>query len=130
MKYTIAMLLVGCVLVRSASAEFIIRTDTTLNFRITDLVGSVSIFDGVAGPTTVEIVDGAVITPDVSVTDHSVLNLRGGETQSGVGAGGFATINVYGGLVAGEDLIVIGHSTANIYGGILGDGIQAPVLGS
>lgn len=125
MKYAIAMLLVGCTMIRSASAEFIITTDTTLNFYIDYDVGPVSIFDGVAGPTTVEIVDGADIEPHVSVSNHSVLNLWGGVTQRGVGAGDFGTINIFGGLHADEDLTMGDTSTANIYGGVLADDIHA-----
>ncbi|MCH8046874.1 MAG: hypothetical protein IID44_24490 [Planctomycetes bacterium] len=125
MKYAIAMLLVGGVMVRSASAEIIITTDTTLDFFIGLREGPVIIRDGPAGPTTVDIVDGANIQPGVIAKERSVLNLRGGITERGVGGNDQSTINIFGGLVGGEDVVVRGQSTANIYGGIFGDDISA-----
>ncbi|MCH8046586.1 MAG: hypothetical protein IID44_23005 [Planctomycetes bacterium] len=126
MKYMIAMLLIGCVMVRAASAELIITTDTTLDFRIGQLEGPVQIFDGPDSPTTVEIVDGAHITPNIHVRGQSILNMRGGITESFILGHDNSTINIFGGDVAkGEDIEMDDNSVANIYGGHFGDDIEA-----
>jgi hypothetical protein len=126
MKYAIAMLLICCSLVGPTSAELIIVSDTTLDSRIGQLEGPVQIFDGPNSPTTVEIVDGAHITPNIHVRGHSVLNMRGGITESFILGHDNSTINIFGGDVAkGEDIEMDDNSVANIYGGHFGDDIEA-----
>lgn len=122
MKYTIAMLLVGCVLVRAASAE-IITMDTTLDSLHTG--GTIEIYDGPDSPTTVEVVDGAIIGVNIHVRGNSELNLRGGITASFILGHDNSTINIFGGEVAqGEDIEMDDNSVANIYGGHFGDDIE------
>ena len=126
MKYAITMLLVGVWMVGSASAELIIVSDTTLDFTHLAFEGSIRIFDGPDSPTTVEVVDGAVIGGNIHVWGRSVLNMRGGFTAGVIFGHDGSTINIFGGIVAdGEDIRTFDNSVANIYGGHFGDDIQA-----
>ncbi len=128
MKYAMTMLLVYVGMVGSASAELIIVSDTTLDSRLPAGFdgGPIRIFDGPDSPTTVEVVDGAVIGADIDVRGHSVLNLRGGITAGFIFGHDNSTVNIFGGLVAdGEDVSMFDDSVANIYGGRFGDDIRA-----
>ncbi|MCH8048418.1 MAG: hypothetical protein IID44_32380 [Planctomycetes bacterium] len=124
MKCAVALLLVCCWMVSSASAELIITTDTTIDFRI-GLIGGVEIFDGPNSPTTVDIVEGGIVGTDIRVHGNSVLNHRGGHTGGVIYGLDNSTINVYGGLVASDDIVMLDQSVANIYGGHFGDDIEA-----
>ena len=123
MKYALTMLLVGCSFASPVGAE-IITMDTTIDSP--HALGRVLIFDGPQSPTTVEVVDGAVIPNSIEVYGRSVLNIRGGVTNSFVEGYDSSTINIFDGLVAtGEDVNMFHDSVANIYGGHFGDDIRA-----
>jgi hypothetical protein len=103
-----------------------IDTNTTLNSLILQFEGPVDIVDGSNPPTIVEIVDGADIRPNVHVRGQSVLNIRGGLSDSFVIAHDTATLNIFNGLVAaGEDIVAYDSSITNIYGGLFGDDLAA-----
>ena len=125
MKYALAMALISCWIVPSASAELIIVSDTTIDYHV--MAGeTVQIFDGPNSPTTVEIVEGARVSPSINVWGHSVLNMRGGITHSFIFGRDHSTVNIFGGDVAtGEDISMFDDSVANIYGGHFGDDIRA-----
>ena len=126
MKYAITMLLVCCWMVRSASAELIITSDTTIDFTHLAFAGSIRIYDEPDSPTTVDIVDGAIIGGNIHVWGNSILNHRAGFTAGVIFGHDNSTINIFGGVVAdGEDIRTFDDSVANIYGGRFGDDIQA-----
>ena len=126
MKYAITMLLVCVGMVGSASAELIITSDTTIDFTHLAFAGSIQIYDGPNSPTTVEVVDGAVIGGNIHVRGSSVLNHRGGITAGVIIGHDNSTVNIFDGIVAdGEDVTMFDDSVANIYGGHFGDDIRA-----
>ncbi|MCH8048417.1 MAG: hypothetical protein IID44_32375 [Planctomycetes bacterium] len=88
--------------------------------------GTIQIYDGPDSPTTVDVVDGAIIQSSIVVNGHSVLNIRGGRTHSFIFGRDHSTVNIFDGLVAtDEDVEMEDDSVANIYGGHFGDDIEA-----
>jgi hypothetical protein len=127
MRYLIAVvLLVVLPVARAAAARIVIDASTTLDYVIPPSDPPIDIVVGREGLTTVEIVDGANIAPNIHVRDNSLLNIRGGIMGGFVWAHDYGTINIYNGWVAtGEDIVADNDSLINIYNGRFGDSIYA-----
>jgi hypothetical protein len=109
-----------------APGQLVIDRDTTLDYVIGPFEPPIDILNGLTGATTVEVVEGANIAPNIHVRNESVLNMRGGILGGFLVGHDASTINIYGGLVAsGEDIEANDRSTVNVFGGIIGDDLEA-----
>jgi hypothetical protein len=110
----------------SPAGRIVIDQDTTIDYVIGPFEPPIDIVNGPSGPTTVEIVEGANIAPNIHVRNQSILNIRDGIIGGFVWAYDQAAINVHDGHVAtGEDIVAEGSSLINIYGGRFGDSVYS-----